>query len=286
MTAVTAALGRVRISTWIAVCVVGVMALAACFASWVAPFSFEYQDIDRVLLAPNALNWFGTDQLGRDLFSRIIYGARLSLAVSVVAAMFSLIVGGIYGAISGWLGGLTDRILMRAIDVFQAIPSLILLILVSAVIDAVDFFSNPTIRSLVAIFLSLSVVGWVSLARLVRAQVLQIKSANFVEGARAIGASEIMIVLRHISPNIAGPVVAMLALQIPSNILFESFLSFLGLGFQPPLSSWGVLAADGWHARTDPHLILFPGLAIFVTTLAFNILGDSLRDYFDRRHRK
>lgn len=255
--------------------------LVAIFAPWIAPYSFEAQNIDRALLPPNSVNWFGTDSLGRDMFSRVIYGARMSMAVGIFTAIFSLIVGGIYGAISGWVGGWIDAILMRIIDILNAIPGLVLLILVGVIFNSLDLFENPELKALTGIFLALSVGGWVSLARLVRGQVLQVREMLFVEGARAMGASPTRIITRHIFPNILGPIIVMLTFQIPSNILFESFLSFIGLGLQPPFSSWGVLANDGWRAKSYPHLIIFPGMALFFTMLAFNLLGDGLRDAFD-----
>jgi oligopeptide transport system permease protein len=265
------------LSLWIIV----VVCLVAIFAPLLAPYSYETQDIDRMLLAPNAHNWLGTDSLGRDLLSRIIYGARMSMAVGIFTAIVSLVVGGIYGAVSGWCGGWVDSILMRVIDILFAIPSLVLLILIGVIFNSVKFFSSPELKALTGIFLALSVVGWVSLARLVRGQVLQVREMLYVEGARALGASSIRIVFRHIFPNILGPIIVMLTFQIPANILFESFLSFIGLGLQPPYSSWGVLANDGWRARSYPFLVLYPGIALFVTMLAFNLLGDGLRDAFD-----
>lgn len=261
---------------WImAVCFVAV------FASVIAPFSFETQNIDRALMAPNAINWFGTDSLGRDMLSRIIFGARMSMSVGILTAVFSLIVGGVYGAVTGWMGGWVDTIGMRIIDILYSIPSLVLLILVGVIFNSLQLFENPELKALTGIFLALSVVGWVSLARLVRGQVMQVRQMLFVEGAVATGASSWRIVTRHVLPNILGPVIVMLTFQIPSNILFESFLSFIGLGLQPPYSSWGVLANDGWRAKSYPHLVLFPGLALFITILSFNLLGDGLRDAFD-----
>jgi ABC-type dipeptide/oligopeptide/nickel transport system permease subunit len=257
------------------------VALMGAFAELVAPFSFETQNIDRVLESPSSAHLFGTDSLGRDLFSRIIYGARMSMSVGILTAIVSVIIGGIYGAISGWVGGWIDTLMMRAIDILDAIPSLVLLILVGIVFTAYQPFENPELRALTGILFALSVVGWVSLARLVRGQVLQARELLFVEGAIAMGATPSRILLRHIAPNILGPVVVMLTFQIPSNILFESFLSFVGLGLQPPFSSWGVLANDGWRAKSSPHLIIFPGAALFLTMLAFNLFGDGLRDALD-----
>ncbi len=258
-----------------------VVCLIAIFADVIAPYSFETQDISRVLQTPNAHNLLGTDSLGRDMLSRIIYGSRMSMSVGVFTAVFALILGGIYGAISGWLGGWVDSLMMRIVDIMFSIPSLVLLILVTVIFNSVHLFDNPELKALVGIFLALSVVGWVSLARLVRGQVLQVKQMLFVEAARAVGAPSRWIVARHILPNILGPVIIMLTFEIPGNILFESFLSFIGLGLQPPYSSWGVLANDGWRAKSYPHLILFPGMALFFTMLAFNFLGDGLRDAFD-----
>lgn len=255
--------------------------LAGIFAEQIAPYSYREQNIDRVLQGPSAQHWFGTDGLGRDLFSRIIYGARMSMAVGIFTALISVLIGGIYGAISGWVGGWSDTIMMRTIDILDAIPSLVLLILVGIVFTSFQPFENPELRALTGILFALSVVGWVSLARLVRGQVLQARELLFVEGAVALGAAPSRILSRHIAPNILGPVVVMLTFQIPSNILFESFLSFVGLGLQPPFSSWGVLANDGWRAKSSPHLIVFPGIAMFLTMLAFNLFGDGLRDALD-----
>jgi oligopeptide transport system permease protein len=259
----------------------GVVCAVAAFAGWLAPYSFDAQDVARALNSPDAHNWLGADALGRDLLSRIVYGARMSMSVGVLTAAASLALGGAYGAISGWLGGWIDSAMMRVLDVLFAIPSLVLLILVKVIFDAINLFDDPELKALSGIFLALSVVGWVSLARLVRAQVLREKQMLYIESARALGASSGRILLRHVFPNILGPVIVMLTFQIPSNILFESFLSFIGLGLQPPFSSWGTLASDGWRARSFPHLVIFPGLALFLTMLAFNLLGDGLRDAFD-----
>ena len=258
----------------------------AIFAPLLAPYSFETQDVSRLLMAPDWHNLLGTDSLGRDVLSRIIYGARMSMSVGFLTALFSLIVGGIYGAVAGWAGGWVDSVMMRVIDILYAIPDLVLLILVTVVFNSVKIFENPELKALTGIFLALSIVGWVSLARLVRGQVLQAKELLFVEGAISLGASNSRILFRHIFPNILGPIIVMLTFQVPSNILYESFLSFIGLGLQPPYSSWGVLANDGWHSIGYPHLILFPGAALFITMLAFNLLGDGLRDAFDPKLRK
>lgn len=257
------------------------VALLGLLAPWIAPYSFDAQNIDRTLEPPSIAHWFGTDSLGRDLLSRVIYGARMSMAVGIFTAFISVLIGGVYGALSGWIGGWIDTLMMRLIDTLDAIPSLVLLILVGMVFTAYQPFESPELRALTGILFALSVVGWVSMARLVRGQVLQCRELLFVEGAVAMGASPIRIMGLHIAPNILGPIVVMLTFQIPSNILFESFLSFVGLGLQPPYSSWGVLANDGWRAKSSPHLIIFPGAALFFTMLAFNLFGDGLRDALD-----
>ena len=232
---------------------IGLVCLVAIFAPLIAPHSFETQNMDRLLMAPDSRNWLGTDSLGRDVLSRIIYGSRMSMAVGVFTAIFSLIVGGLYGAIAGWMGGWVDAVMMRVIDILYSIPDLVLLILVTVVFSAVNIFSNPELKALTGILLALSIVGWVGLARLVRGQVLQARELLFVEGARALGASSPRILFRHIFPNIIGPIIVMLTFQIPSNILFESFLSFIGLGLATTVRLMGRvsqrrLARDGLSA--------------------------------------
>jgi len=260
--------------------------LVAVFAYQLSPYPFDEQYMDRVLGRPSWRHWLGTDSLGRDMLSRLIHGARMSMAVGIITAVISLVLGVAYGALSGWVGGRLDSLMMRFIDILYSIPTLVLLILVKVVFDSVDLFSNPELKALTGMLMALSVVGWVTLARVVRGQVLQVKQMVYIESARALGASGYGIVLRHIIPNIMGPVIVLLTFQIPSNILYESFLSFLGLGLQPPYSSWGVLANEGWRSlRSYPHLIISPGIALFTAMLAFNLFGDGLRDAFDPQMR-
>jgi oligopeptide transport system permease protein len=259
-----------------------IVCIMALFAPWLSPYPFDEQFLDKVLISPNGDYWLGTDSLGRDMLSRLIYGARVSMAVGVITAVVSLIIGTAYGAVAGWFGGYVDSGMMRFVDILDSIPPLVLLILVKLIFDAVDIISHPELKALVGMLLALSLVSWVSLARVVRGQVLQVKQMLYVESARSMGASGYRIVSQHIFPNILGPVIVLLTFQIPSNILYESFLSFLGLGLQPPFSSWGVLANDGWRSmRSYPHLMISPGVAIFVAMLAFNLFGDGLRDAFD-----
>lgn len=259
-----------------------VVCVIALFAPWIAPYPFDEQHIDDILLPPNARYLFGTDRLGRDLLSRLIYGARMSMAVGIITALVSLFIGAVYGALSGWLGGWKDGAMMRIVDITYALPSIVIMILIKVVFDSMRLFENPELRALMGTLLALSIVGWVSLARLVRGQVLQVKTAMYVEAGRALGFSDWQLIWRHVFPNILGPIIVMLTYRIPSNILYESFLSFIGLGLQPPYSSWGVLASDGADLMESyPHLIFFPGVALFLTMLAFQLLGDRLRDAFD-----
>ena len=255
----------------------------AIFAKQISPYSFDTQNIDYILVKPGEGGFLlGTDSLGRDVLSRTIYGARMSMAVGIITALISMFIGTIYGSVSGWVGGRVDAVMMRFVDILISIPSLVLLILVKVVFDSVNFFENPELKALTGMLLALSIVGWVTLARVVRGQVLQVKSLTFIEASRALGVPGVWILVRHVFPNILGPIIVLLTFQIPSNILIESFLSFIGLGLQPPYSSWGVLAADGWRSMKHfPHLILFPSIVLGLTMLAFNLFGDGLRDALD-----
>ncbi len=258
----------------------------ALFAHWISPYPFDEQFPERALAPPSWRHWLGTDHLGRDLLSRIIYGSRMSMAVGVFTALISAVLGLFYGLISGWAGGLTDRILMRFIDIMFSIPTLVLLILVKVLFDSFIVIPHPELKALAGTLAALSLVSWASLARVVRGQTLQAKENLFVEAARSLGAGDFRIVFFHILPNIATPIIILLTFQIPSNILFESMLSFLGLGLQPPFSSWGVLVDEGWRSLSSyPRLIIAPGLLLFLTMLAFNLFGDGLRDIFDPKMR-
>lgn len=253
------------------------LSLVAILAPWLTKFSYFAQDADQALQFPNSTFWFGTDSLGRDLFSRILYGARISLAVGFFTAIFSLVIGTVYGAISGYAGGKIDTVMMRAADILLALPSLLVTVMLMLVVG----------RGPLGIFLALGIVGWVGEARLVRGQVLQAKEMLYVEAARSLGMRSTRILFQHILPNILGPVIVSLTFGIPQNILAESFLSFVGLGLEPPFASWGTLANEGWRAyRTYPYLIFFPGIALFLTILAFNFLGDGLRDALDPQSKK
>ena len=258
------------------------ISLCALFAPIISPYPFDEQFPTKALAGASSKHWLGTDHLGRDLLSRIIYGSRMSMAVGIFTALISAFLGLIYGLISGWFGGVTDRILMRFIDIMFSIPTLVLLILVKVLFDSFIVISHPELKALAGTLIALSLVSWVSLARVVRGQVLQAKENIFVEASRSLGAGDFRIIFFHVLPNIVSPVIILLTFQIPSNILFESMLSFLGLGLQAPFSSWGVLINEGWRSLSSyPHLIIAPGLILFLTMLAFNLFGDGLRDILD-----
>lgn len=241
----------------------------AMISVWVTPYPFYEQHLESQLLKPNFKHWMGTDVLGRDLFSRVLVGSQATMAVAILTALVSAIIGTAVGAVSGYFGGVVDRIFMRVVDLFYALPSLVIAILVGVVLG----------HGLHSILVAISLLGWVQQARLVRGQVLQIREYAHVEAAKAVGAGSFLILRRHIVPLVWGPALVSLTYQIPSNILTESFLSFIGLGLQPPLSSWGTLANEGFRGMTSyPHLIIFPGLALFLTMMAFQLLGDGLQE--------
>lgn len=264
--------------------------LAAVIAPWISPYDYDQMDLASKLSPPSLAHLMGTDFLGRDLLSRMIYGSRVSLGVAVASTLISLLLGTSYGAVSGYVGGRLDNGMMRVADVVYSFPDLLLIILINAGIDrewlagVLDRWWLGGLGDLVnadnmALLLALSLVTWVYVARLIRGEVIRLREETYVEAARALGVGHGGIIARHILPNTWGPLIVTLTFRIPVVILAESTLSFIGLGIQPPKSSWGTLAADGWTAmQFNPHLILFPSLAIFLTMLAFNFLGDGLRD--------
>lgn len=260
------------------------ISLVALFAPYISPYPFYEQFPERALRPPSLRHLFGTDHLGRDLLSRVIYGSRMSMAVGLLTTLISGVLGMAYGVFSGWVGGITDRIMMRFIDILYSIPTLVLLILVKVIFDSVIVISHPELKALSGTIIALSLVSWAGLARVVRGQTLQAKENLYVESAISLGANRWRLIFYHIIPNIMTPVIILLTFQIPSNILFESMLSFLGLGLQPPFSSWGVLVDEGWRSlSTYPFLIIAPGTMLFLTMIAFNLFGDGLRDIFDPR---
>ncbi len=258
--------------TMVSMAFVALIGLVAIFGPLAAPYNYSTQDLNSILAPPGGKYLLGTDQLGRDLLSRILYGTGISMAVAVITSLVALFLGTAYGAISGYAGGRADAVMMRIVDVIYSFPDLLLIIMLTVVIG----------RGMTAIVVALSLVSWVSVARLVRGEVLRIKEQDFIEAARALGAGHTDIIIRHILPNTIGPLVVTLTFRIPVVIMAESTLSFIGLGVEPPYPSWGTLAREGWALiRFNPHMIIFPALAITFTMLAFNFLGDGLRDALD-----
>lgn len=260
---------RVAAVSLIFLIAISALALAAPLVTSV---SYEEQNIEHRLEKPSAQHWMGTDTLGRDVYSRVIYGARVSLSIGVITALVSLVLGTLVGAAAGFWGGWVDQIVMRLVDVFYIFPSILFAILIGLWVG----------QGLLGILIAISWTSWITQSRLVRAQFLQAREMLYVESARAIGVPTRDLIFRHILPNLWGPIIVSLTVQIPANIMAESFLSFIGLGIQPPFSSWGTLASEGFRAmKSYPHLILFPGGVLFFTLLAFNFLGDGLRDALD-----
>jgi peptide/nickel transport system permease protein len=256
---------------------VAVFVVCAVFAPWIAPQDPAHIDLANRLMAPSATHWFGTDELGRDVLSRVIYGARISMLVGGCVVFASLSLGLIFGSIAGYYGGITDRFLnVIVMNAFMSFPGILLAIAFVA-------FLGPGIFNLI---FALSLGGWVGYARLVRAQVLAVREREFVEAARALGASDSRIIIRHILPNIIQPVIVQAAIGMAGAILAEATMSFLGLGVPPPTASWGTMLNDARsHLFDSPHLVLFPAGAVMLAVLSFNFIGDGLRDYLDPRSR-
>ena len=259
--------------------VLTIIALLSIFGPMLSPHEFDDVFWDVPFSAPPDFAngfYFGTDANGRDLFVRTLYGARVSLMVGILASLVSLVIGVLYGATAGFLGGTTDNIMMRIVDIMYSLPFMFFVILLTV------FFG----RNIFLIFIAIGAVEWLDMARIVRGQTMALKHREFIEAAHAFGVSGPSIIRRHIIPNILGPVMVFVTLTVPKVILLESFLSFLGLGVQEPMTSWGELIADG--ARTmesAPHLLLFPATFLAVTLFSLNFLGDGLRDALDPKDR-
>jgi len=240
----------------------------------VSPYGYDEQNLLTRNKTPSADHWFGTDKFGRDILVRVCYGARISLSVGIVAAAINMVVGVLYGGISGYVGGRTDMVMMRIVDILIALPSLLYIILIM-------MFLGNTIQS---ILIALCLTYWIGMARMVRTQVMTLKEQEFALAAKVLGASDLRILIRHLIPNSMGPIIVTVTFLIPSAIFSEAFLSFLGIGIQVPMASWGTLVNDAIPALfTYPYQMLFPAMAISVTIFSLNFVGDGLRDALDPR---
>jgi oligopeptide transport system permease protein len=279
--------------------VVTIVIVMAIVGPWLSPYEFDAisDNLTDQFQSPSFTHWFGTDVHGRDVFTRVLYGARVSLMVGAVATLVSLVIGVVWGAVAGYIGGRTDSLMMRFVDILYALPYIIFVIVLITTLDGLvkQIFTRLGLASfadnsrLLFLFIGLGAVSWLTMARIVRGQVLMLKSRQFVEAARAQGAGTWYIVRHHLLPNTWGIVIVYLTLTLPGVILMESFLSFLGLGIQPPRASWGSLIADGatmiTPLKVNWWLVVCPGLTMAVTLLALNFLGDGLRDALDPRGR-
>ncbi|MBE6100023.1 MAG: ABC transporter permease [Anaerovibrio sp.] len=251
--------------------------LAAIFVPMFSSISYGDQDFSQTNLGPSMEHFFGTDNLGRDMFIRVLYGARISLSIGVVASLINLFIGVIYGGISGFVGGRTDRIMMNIVDILYSVPTLLYVILLMVVFKP----------GLMNIFIALGISYWLQMARIVRGEVLKIKEQEFVLAAKSMGAGSGRILFKHLIPNSMGVIIVSLSLSIPDAIFTEAFLSFIGLGVSAPMASWGVLCSDGINSiRAFPLQLFFPAMAISLTMLAFNFFSDGLRDALDPKLRR
>jgi oligopeptide transport system permease protein len=249
-----------------------IMIIISLLTPWIAPYSYEAQDLYLGATPPSAEHWLGTDGFGRDMLTRIMYGSRVSLAVGFLATAVSLIIGVTWGTISGFSGGRVDSIMMRIVDILYALPFIIFVILLMVVFG----------RNLFLLFMAIGAVEWLTMARIIRGQVLSIREKEYIDAAIMTGVSGWRIITRHVIPNTIGPIIVYTTLTIPSVILLESFLSFLGLGIQPPMCSWGLLINYGVETMEEyPWLLIFPGAVLSITLFSLNFLGDGLRDALD-----
>lgn len=253
------------------------LVLIAAIGPLLSKFDYRSQDTQALSLAPGWVHWFGTDDLGRDLYVRTLYGARISLLVGIVSALINFVIGIIYGGISGYYGGKVDNVMMRIVEVLYAIPVVLYVILLMVVMGS----------GLQNIFVALGISYWVGMARMVRGQVLQLKQQEFILAANAIGENDFRIIIKHLIPNAMGQIIILLTMSIPAAIFTEAFLSFIGLGVSAPMASLGVLCNDAVSSfRTYPYQLFFPAITICLIMLAFNLFGDGLRDALDPKMRK
>jgi len=248
--------------------------LLAAITPLIAPYAYDAQDLELSAAPPSSAHWLGTDYLGRDLLTRILYGGRISLMVGFAATFVSLTIGVFYGATAGFIGGRTDATMMRIVDILYALPFTIFVIILMV------FFG----RNIILLFMAIGAIEWLTMARIVRGQVLTLREKEFIEAAVAMGLPRFRILTRHIIPNALGPIIVYATLTIPNVMLLEAFLSFLGLGVQPPMSSWGLLIRDGAQQMEEfPWLLIFPSIVLSLTLFSLNFLGDGLRDALDPR---
>ena len=254
-----------------------VLCVVSLLTPWIAPYSYEEQDLMLGATPPSAAHWLGTDIFGRDMLTRIMYGGRVSLMVGFIATAVALVIGILWGSIAGFIGGRVDAVMMRIVDIMYALPFMIFIVLLMVVFG----------RNILLLFVAIGAVEWLTMARIVRSQVMALRKQEFVEAAYSMGLSRWAIIRRHIIPNTLGPVIVYTTLTIPSVMLLEAFLSFLGLGIQPPQSSWGLLINYGVETMEEyPWLLIFPGITLSLTLFALNFLGDGLRDALDPRASK
>ena len=246
----------------------------ALFTPWIAPYAYDDQDLELGATPPSAAHWLGTDVFGRDLLTQILFGGRISLAVGFLATAVALLIGVTWGAIAGYAGGKVDAVMMRLVDILYALPFMIFIVLLMVVFG----------RNVLLLFLAIGAVEWLTMARIMRGQVQSLRQQEFVEAAISIGLPTTTIIRRHLVPNALGPIIVYTTLTIPQVMLLEAFLSFLGLGIQPPQTSWGLLISYGAETMEEyPWLLIFPGLALSLTLFSLNFLGDGLRDALDVR---
>lgn len=254
-----------------------VFVVIALLTPWIALYGYETQNLDLGASPPSAQHWLGTDVFGRDVLTQIMYGGRVSLAVGFIATAVALLIGVTWGAVAGYVGGRVDAVMMRLVDILYALPFMIFIVLLMVVFG----------RNVLLLFLAIGAVEWLTMARIMRAQVQSLRQQEFVEAAISLGLSPTAIIRRHVVPNALGPIIVYTTLTIPSVMLLEAFLSFLGLGIQPPQTSWGLLISYGAETMEEyPWLLIFPGLALTLTLFSLNFLGDGLRDALDVRGSK
>jgi oligopeptide transport system permease protein len=259
--------------------------LAAIIGPIMSKYNYYSQDFNIANMVPSSAHWFGTDKFGRDIFVRILYGARISLTIAYVASILNLLIGVTYGGIAGYFGGAIDNVMMRIVDIIYSIPMMIYVILIMAFLSGRN--GNQSDGGIKSIILALVIGFWVTMARIVRSQIITLKEQEFILAAKTSGASHTRILLRHLIPNSMGSIIVTMTLSIPGAIFTEAFLSFIGLGISAPKASWGTLASEALEGyMLYPYQLFFPALAICLTILAFNLLGDGLRDCLDPKMRK